>query len=418
MSDDTCLWRWTDKAKTVLQCTVHPDERQIVRPEDQEHTERLLRAGGQWADPPTPAPEKDPPPAGPEQATRNPPVPAERAPALVPTVQQGGHEVVAYTSIAGTRVHLTIEGFQSLLCKMANKQQAQFMMAWCQHNRIDPFSNEAHFSIIDNQPVIQVSKDAWFKRMEQHPDFAGHDSGILVRTSRQALTTAALLENDDYVMAPAMRTALLDPKAQLPDKLTVKKRGQFVDDGEDLVGGWCTIRKRSRPAPILFQIPLKGWEQQKRNNEPNVFWDRKQSFMIWKSALKNGARLAFPDLSGMLGVPEYDDDGEHEAGGEDTTESHRKALLGTLHACGAEVPPPYGPLNHLALHTLAAARYGVTSLAQLTVAQLSDLCGHVTVAQTDEETARALAAEIGPLPTSEGRLKLAKHRSSDEMGVR
>jgi RecT family len=420
VSDKPCLWRWKDNTRTIIECTVHSNERKVIRPDEKEEVEQVLRDIGEWADADTPAPASSPatqppsPPAAPPQQT-----------ALTPTVQQGGQEVVAYTSIAGTRIHLTIEGFQTLLCKMANKQQAQFMIAWCQHNRIDPFSNEAHFSIIDNQPVIQVSKDAWFKRMEAHADFAGHDSGILIRTSREALTTAALLENDDYLMSPAMKDALLNPKTKLPEQLTVKKRGQFVDEGEELIGGWCTIQKKSRPAPIIFQIPLKGWEQQKRNNEPNVFWDRKPSFMIWKSALKNGARLAFPDLSGMLGVPEYDEDGTGEEARLLTVpkadqwykEEQRKALLGTLHAAGAEVPPPAGPWNHLALHNLAASLYGVDSLAALDVDALSEMCGQVTVAQTDEETARRLKTHIGDLPPEGERLKLPRKRTSDQMGV-
>ena len=414
MSEERCLWHWKDSAQTVLECTVHDNERQVVRPQDKDEVVRLIKEAGEWL---------DADPLAPSPGVPAPPPPAVTTPALVPTVSQQSGEVVEYDSIAGTKVTLTVEGFQTLLCRQANRQQAQFMIAWCRHNRIDPFSNEGHFSVIDGQPVIQVSKDAWFKRMEAHPDFAGHDSGILVRAQRATLTTAAAIDNDDYVMTEAMKKALLAPKAALPDKLTVKKRGQFVDDGEELVGGWCTILKKSRPAPILFQIPLKGWEQSKRSGEVNVFWERKQSFMIWKSALKNGARLAFPDLSGLLGVPEFDDEGTDDArplrevprAEGLTTEEQRKALLQTLHAAGADVPPPHGPLNHLDLHHIAAALYNVDSLAMLTVAQLSDFCGHVTVAQTDAADAAELARHI---PIRErGTLKLKKQRTSDEMGV-
>ena len=418
---------WKDKNETIIACAMHPSERQVIKPADKEETIRVLKEAGDWLNPEDPdfrevgEPEPPMPPARPD-------LPAPNLP-LTPTVQQGGKESVSYKAFTGTDVSLTIRGFQELLCREANAQHAQYMLAWCQHNRIDPFAGEAHFSIMDNKPVIQISKDCWFKRMEAHPDFVSHDSGVLVRTSREALTVAALTDNEDYLMSPAMKKAITDPKVKLPETMTVKKRGQFVDEEEQLLGAWCLIVKKNRPGPILFQIPLKGWQQFKRDGGLNVFWQQKESFMIWKSALKNGARLAFPDLSGLLGVPEYDEEITPEdnrrlleipKGEDDTREDQRKALLGTLHAVGSEVPAPAGPFNHLDLHNLANALYGVESLAHMTVEQLSDLVGSITNATSDGEIAEHLGAKLlayGPRQYGSAKLKLPRTRTSDQMGV-
>ncbi len=396
-----CKWQWKDGSEVVLVCSVHPDERKVVNPKEKADVVRLLQEAGEWDDGGSLVPSRAVTPA---------------------VVSPGGGAVVEYASLSGMPVSLTVQGFQSLLCRDANAQQAQFMMAWCHHNRIDPYANEAHFSIMDSKPVIQVSKDAWFKRVESHPDFESCDDGILIKMAVAALRLAVLTGNEDYRVPEDLRrlvSAPLPEGVELPPKLTIKKRGQFVDDGEELVGGWAWIKRKSRQAPYLFQIPVKGWEQRTKDGNANIFWANKASFMIWKSARKNCARLAFPDLSGLLATPEFDESDAEEGRllevPMETPEEQRRALLRTLHAVGHDVPPPLGPFNHLDLHNLATFHYEVSSLAHLDNEQLGELVARVTTAQTDGEVALLLVKEIETVGARSATLKLKKMKTSDEM---
>lgn len=388
MSD--CLWTWKDKQEVIMACTVHPTERQVVKPNEKAEAVRLLREAGEWAgDAPT-----VPPTRAPEEA--HPPAPPRGAEVVhLPSVVTKQEVTVSYDSLAGVPVNLTVKGFQSLLCREANAQQAEFMIGWCQHNRIDPFANEAHFTILDGKPSIQIAKDTWIKRMEAHPDFVGYESGILVRLSLSALRVAVLTGNADYVISSQfvslLSAATLDPALGVPDTITVKKYGQFLDHGEELVGGWASMQKRNQAKPTLFQIPVKGWEGLKNDGSLNRFWREKGPFMIWKSAVKNCARLCFPDLLGVLTSPEFtpSDDSEGDEmplvavpqGAED--DGRRGKLIRELHAAGSKVPPPHGPLGHTELHAIALQWMHAESLADLSPEKLGYFVACVTTAQTD-----------------------------------
>jgi len=390
---DSCLWTWTDNKETVLLCQRHA-ERKLVKPTEKADVVRLLTEAGEWGGSGTLAV-----PDSLREGTET---------ALIPSVVSAPTDIVRYESAVGHAVELSVQGFRELLCRDASAQQARFMMAWCQHNRIDPYANEAYFSIMDGKPVIQVSKDAWFKRMEAHPNFASHDSGVLVRVSIKALQFYALTEHEDYLINPALKAHLLDPEATLPEDLTIKKRGQFVDFDEELVGGWAIITKRDgRLQP--FQIPLKGWEG-KKGDGLNIFWREKESFMIWKSALKNCVRLTFPDLSGILGVPEVEQDQtDVQRLAAPSKESQWRSLLRELHAAAANVPAPYGPLNHDAIRRVATHHHGVESLTELSPEQLSALIALFTSAQADVEVAAHLTY-IGDRPLD---LSLANVKRSE-----
>src|SRR5439155_25464579 len=99
----------------------------------------------------------------------------------------------------------------------------------------------------------------------------------------------------------------IDPKG-VSSRLTVKKRGQYLHDKEALRGGWSEIVVRDRPKPYYLALPLEGWAMTKKGGEANIFWERKASFMIWKTCRKNNVRQAFPELAGLMSMPERPDD--------------------------------------------------------------------------------------------------------------
>jgi hypothetical protein len=119
----------------------------------------------------------------------------------------------------------------------------------------------------------------------------------------------------------------------------------------------------------------------------NVFWSRKAAFMINKSARKNCAKLAMPDLSGLINTPERSEDGalklEYDQSLTDDAQKH--ILIRMLHANGRKVPGPIGPLSHEELHKLSLDMHNGRGLADLTRGELSAFCNTVTAAIDNNE---------------------------------
>jgi hypothetical protein len=280
--------------------------------------------------------------------------------------------------------------------------QARYALSWCSHNRIDPFSNEAYFAVMEGKLVIQVSKDAWFKRVENNPRFVSHDGGIIVETALKTIKESILGGMDDYLIAPALKEKLLaeflegkesDPKGVSP-RLVVKKRGIFLAAGEHLLGGWAEVRVNDRPHPYRFEIDKDGWQTTMGSEKENVFWRRKGPFMAWKSALKNCCRLAFPDLSGLMSQREAPEDFD-PAEAADYELAQRAPLQRKLFAVGREVPPPVGPLDYPALHRLAVENFDGRGISELAVHELTVLVETVErAAKGDAETLRAMQEDL------------------------
>jgi hypothetical protein len=376
----SCRFDFTDKNQTVVGCTLHPKERRVLTPQTRHEVLAQLVKDGQWAGPALPLSAAGPAPAS------LPAVPDSRLPATAPTPT---YDLVAYQTPDGQTVSLSVALFRQMLCPEANDAQARYMLGWCQHNRIDPFSNEAYFSIMSNKPVIQVSKDAWFRRMERHPAFVSHDSGIIVETSLQAIKEAIISGFDHYLVSDALRQKIVadftagrvsDPKG-IPERLIVRKRGMFLGEKDTLLGGWAEIRRNDRPHPYLFQIDKKGWETRKKEGGDNNFWIEKAPFMIWKTALKNCARLAFPELSGLFGQPELPEDFDPATAADyELTTHNTNADKRRLFVLGRDVPPPVGPLAYPQLHALAGGLYDGKGISELTGAEMARFLARVELA--------------------------------------
>lgn len=366
---EPCQFNFTDRNQYVIACRVH-GERETLKPATREATLSELAQAGKWAGPPRslPVPSSSP------QSTELPAVPTTSS-----------YDVVEYCAPDGQAVSLSLSLFRTVFCSEANDTQARYMLGWCQHNRIDPFSNEAYFSVMSGKPVIQVSKDAWFRRMERHPQFSHFDSGIIVELSLNELKAAVLGGmGDQYLVAQAVKDRLLqnalegkslDPKG-FPSRFIVRKRGQYVAAAETLEGGWAVIHRKDRPHPIEFHINLEGWQGRKQNGDENIFWIQKAPFMIWKTALKNCTRLAFPELSGLIAQPEADFDPAALADAEYTAPSSL-AQKRKLFAVGRDVPSPLGPLAYPQLHAVARALYDGKGISELTMMEMAALIDRI-----------------------------------------
>lgn len=393
-----CQFNFTGKGENIIACSVHPNEREVLNPNIRKARLTFLLSHGEWAGRVLREDETDTdtvdlqPPI--EQPTFTPtvvPPVTDQLPATRPVTT----DLVEYATPDGQQVSISVKMFQEMLCPQASAGQARYMLHWCAHNRVDPFGGEAYFSVMDNKPVIQVSKDCWLRRGERHPQFNDYDSGILVECSLNEIKNAVVAGmGDDYLipqpvkdrlLAEALEGKALDPKG-FPARLTVRKRGQFLADAETLKGGWSVVKRKDRE-PRLFQIPLEGWAG------PSHFWHEKtgkRSFMIWKAAVKNGFRLSFPELSGLLAQPDAPEEISRtkESGGYARPQIEapsRARLLRELHYNGQQVPFPAGPLDHDALHALAVVLFDGKSIGELSISELSAFIAQIITAQTDEE---------------------------------
>lgn len=258
---ELCQFDFTDRNQCVIACRVH-GEREVLKPTTREAVLNELLKAGKWAGP------------NPSCSETAPVVPS----ASLPTPVSSSYDVVEYHTPDGQTVSLSATLFRNMICPEANINQSHYMLLWCAHNGIDPFAHEAHFMVVAGRPVIMVSKDAWFRRMERHPSFVSHDSGLIVEAALQTIKEALVGGFDHYLISDVLRQKLLTDFAAgnvseptgIAARLTVRKRGQYV--GQDtLLGGWAEIQRSDRPHPYLFQIDKKGWETRKREGGESHF---------------------------------------------------------------------------------------------------------------------------------------------------
>ena len=319
----------------------------------------------------------------------------------VPATRQD--KIVKYETFDGQEIEFSIELFRMMFLPKATREQAFGEMLWCKHNRIDPFTGEAHFSMIwDNilkaeKPTHQISKEAWYRRLEANLNFDWIKDGIRVDTTIQHLSDSLLTDGDDteYQISDELKERLRKDfkegkveKSWMERRITIKKRGIFLSPGEILLGGWCVIKMKNRFIPYTCNPDVDGWKMLTKDGGDNVFWSRKAPFMINKSARKNCAKEAMPDLAGLIGTPEQsDDDGKlpSEYDRNLTDDAQRHILIRMLHAHGRKVPGPIGPLSHEELHKLSLDMYGGRGLTALTRDELSAFCNTITAAINDNE---------------------------------
>lgn len=158
---------------------------------------------------------------------------------------------------------LTFDDIKTYICEDATDQEAMIFLKLCQARNLNPFLRDAYLIKYDKTKPAQmvVGKDAFTKKAEDHPKFAGYKAGIIV-------DTGAELEH---------------------------REGTFIMKGETLLGGWAEVYRSDRAAtPYKMSVPLNEYSTGKSN------WVAKPATMIRKVALVQALREAFPsDFSGM-----------------------------------------------------------------------------------------------------------------------
>ena len=192
------------------------------------------------------------------------------APLLVPEVHRVERRWNDMTTKAMVRapdtLPLTLEDIQDRLCPNADEREAIMFLRYCQAQDLNPFAHEAYlvkYSPKDPAAII-IGLAGVLRRADQHPAYAGYEGGVIV-------------EQQD------------GSEAQVP--------GSKKPKGSKIVGGWATVYRRDRQAPLTVTVELSEYEGRKANGELTKFWRTKPGTMIEKCAISQGLRRAFPGIA-------------------------------------------------------------------------------------------------------------------------
>ena len=154
-------------------------------------------------------------------------------------------------------------------------QEVMMFIGMCKANRLNPFNKDAYLIKYGSQPAsIITSKDVFFKRAIENPNFNGMESGIIV----------------------------LDSKGEL-----IKREGHIYTSKEEIVGAWCKVYRKDWEHPIYQEVNMNEYAGRTKTGELNSNWKTKPAVMITKVVEATALRKAFTDnLQGMYIQEEND----------------------------------------------------------------------------------------------------------------
>lgn len=140
-------------------------------------------------------------------------------------------------------------------------QEITMFLQLCRYQKLNPFLNEAYLVKFGSQPAsLIVSKEAFMKRAESHPQYGGLEAGIIVARNGEMID--------------------LEGAVKLPD--------------DDLIGAWTSVHRKDRERPIKVRIAFAEF------SKGQATWKQQPMNMIRKSAVVNALREAFPEALGAM----------------------------------------------------------------------------------------------------------------------
>ncbi|TLQ08811.1 phage recombination protein Bet [Marinilactibacillus psychrotolerans] len=166
--------------------------------------------------------------------------------------------------VNGEEVKLTGKMVKSFLTSgngSVSDQELVMFINLCKYQKLNPFLKEAYlvkFGTKDAQ--IIVSKEAFMKRAESHPQYSGFEAGIIVER----------------------------------EKALVEIEGAIKLSDDKIVGGWAKIFRKDRERPVSVKIAFQEFSKGQST------WNTMPLNMIRKTAIVNAMREAFPDNLGAM----------------------------------------------------------------------------------------------------------------------
>ena len=197
------------------------------------------------------------------------------------------NEIKVSYSVGGNEVTLTPHTVANYLVRgnsHATEQDIIMFMSLCKFNKLNPFLNEAYLVKYGSQPAQMItSKEAYFKRAEENPNFKGIRSGIIVMRQNEIQEV----------------------------------EGCFQVPGDLLLGGWAEVYRSDRDFPVVAKVNLSEYDKKQS------VWNEKKSTMISKIAKVQALREAFPSQLGAMYLGE--ETAEYAEVSEVETESKKQA---------------------------------------------------------------------------------------------
>lgn len=140
-------------------------------------------------------------------------------------------------------------------------QELVMFLQLAKFQKLNPFLNEAYLVKFGSQPAqIIVSKEAFMKRAENHPEYDGFEAGIVVQRGEEI--------------------------KELPGAIKLPK--------DILIGGWANVYRKDRRRPVVAQVALEEF------SKGQATWKNMPNTMIRKTAIVNALREAFPETLGAM----------------------------------------------------------------------------------------------------------------------
>ena len=197
------------------------------------------------------------------------------------------NEIKVSYSVGGNEVTLTPHTVANYLVRgnsKATEQDIIMFMSLCKFNKLNPFLKEAYLVKYGSQPAQMItSKEAYFKRAEENPNYKGIRSGIIVMRQNQIQEV----------------------------------EGCFQAPGDLLLGGWAEVYRSDRDFPVVSKVNLSEYDKKQS------VWNEKKSTMIAKIAKVQALREAFPSQLGAMYLGE--ETAEYAEVPEVETESKKQA---------------------------------------------------------------------------------------------
>lgn len=144
----------------------------------------------------------------------------------------------------------------------------KFFTELCKARKLNPFLKEAYCIKYGDQPAqIVVGKDVFLKRADEHPQYNGKETGVIV---------------------------------QLESGEIIERHGCFVSPKETLIGGWAKVYRKDRKYPEYMSVSFEEAAGRKKTGELNSTWKKQGATMIEKVAKVRALREAFiEEFQGM-----------------------------------------------------------------------------------------------------------------------
>ncbi len=226
----------------------------------------------------------------------------------VATIDERSVSFVPFGAAARDELTITIGMVRNIIAvktksgkEPSDAQIMKFMML-CKARQLNPYEGDAFLIGYDNQDgtatfSLITAHQAFLKRAEVNPHYDGMESGVIVNTGQGEI---------------------------------IERQGDFLMDGETLLGGWAKVHLKNRSIPTYRRLNLRTFQKKTK------IWYENPAGQIVKCAEADSLRSSFPTVLGGMYLEQVMDH-EHQ-----DQQPKRPAQIELIRAKLAELPQKRG----------------------------------------------------------------------------